>query len=134
MLNLILRVLPVLLAASAIDSEYSYEPIGKRDPFKTPFEAATIRQDHPLQAFELDQLKLIAVVSGAEVPFAMVEDPTGLGHVVHRGTPIGKHGGRISEISRRKLVVREQYVDYTGRKVTSDVSLVMSEPPLPSTI
>jgi len=96
-------------------AEYTYTPIGKRDPFRSffdSFEPVEPRQSVDancglLCQFELDQLRLVAVVSGVASPLAMVEDPEGRGHMVRRGTLIGKRSGKISDIRRDRIVVTE---------------------------
>lgn len=95
---------------------YTYSAIGKRDPFrnllaettreagaKTPLE--TLVCDEPLCAFDVDELNLVAVISGDANPVAMVEDRTGIGHIVHRNTKIGKQGGKVTSILRDCIVV-----------------------------
>lgn len=94
--------------------EYSYSPAGKRDPFRSaldemvPVESPVIDTDcGPLCAWEIDQLRLVAVVSGQASPVAMVEDPAGKGHLLRRGMSIGKRNGKITDIRRDRLVVTE---------------------------
>ncbi|MBI4821592.1 MAG: pilus assembly protein PilP [Deltaproteobacteria bacterium] len=107
-----------------------YEPIGKRDPFRSIFETVRTEPENVavLQRFELDQLRLTAVVSGIAQPYAMVEDPDGLGHTVTRGVLIGKNWGRVQSIYESCVTVKEEYRDYTGRKVENKVELCLPEP------
>ncbi|WP_373044966.1 pilus assembly protein PilP [Vulgatibacter sp.] len=98
-----------------IVAEYVYTPIGKRDPFRSffdSFEPVEPQQNVDAKCgllcqFELDQLRLVAVVSGVASPLAMVEDPDGRGHMVRRGSHVGKRSGRISDIRRDRVVVTE---------------------------
>ena len=62
-----------------------------------------------LQRFELDKLKLVAVVVGTATPMAMVEDPAGKGHTVKIGTLVGKRFGQVKHIRRGEIVVQEEY-------------------------
>ncbi len=95
--------------------EYVYTPVAKRDPFRSFFEDNTKVEDStltkancgPICQWELDQLKLVAVVSGIASPLAMVEDPDGRGYMVRRGSYIGKRAGKVSDIRRDTLVVTE---------------------------
>jgi len=111
---------------------YAYSPIGKRDPFRNIFEQLAQSPEEQelteLQKFELDQLKLVAVVTRIATPYAMVEDPNGKGHTLVRGTLIGKHFGQISQIREDCVVVKEDYRDYTGRKVTNTTSMCLPKP------
>lgn len=112
---------------------YAYSPIGKRDPFKSLFEEISKVQGGEelteLQRYDIDQLRLIAIVTGPATPYAMVEDPSRKGHTVTRGTLIGKNWGRISAVTQRCLTVKEEYRDYTGRKHANEVDLCLPEPP-----
>lgn len=117
--------------ADASDVPYAYSPIGKRDPFRNLFEVDDAQDEEELtelQKYELDQLKLVAVVSRIATPYAMVEDPNGKGHTLTRGTLIGKNWGQVAQIRPDCVVVREEYRDYTGRKVTNRTSLCLPKP------
>ncbi|MCK6550256.1 pilus assembly protein PilP, partial [Myxococcota bacterium] len=111
---------------------YAYSPIGKRDPFRSLFDQLRREEQNQqlteLQTFEVDQLKLVAIVSRIATPYAMVEDPTGKGHTLTRGTLIGKNWGRVSEINPDCVVIKEEYRDYTGRKVTNKISVCLPKP------
>lgn len=94
--------------------EWSYSSVGKRDPFRsflTEMErgqgALTTRCATPLGKFELEQLKLVAVVTGLEDPVAMVEAPSGVGYSVRRGACIGKNGGVVAAVRSGEVVVSE---------------------------
>ncbi len=94
--------------------EWTYNSIGKRDPFKSflgeadPAGAALIsRCTTPLGRFELDQLRLVAIVTGLEDPVAMVEAPNGVGYPVRRGACIGRNGGTVAAVRSGELVVAE---------------------------
>ena len=61
----------------------------------------------PLGRFELDQFKLVAVITGLEDPVAMVQAPNGTGYTVRRGSCIGKNGGSVAAVRTGELVVAE---------------------------
>ncbi|GHG64476.1 pilus assembly protein PilP [Comamonas sp. JC664] len=95
---------------------YLYNPVGKRDPFRSPLEElgpVTSNQvaacNEPLCAFDLGQLKLVAVVTGDANPMAMVEDPAGRGHIVRRNTRMGRQGGKVTQILRDSVTVTEVF-------------------------
>jgi type IV pilus assembly protein PilP len=104
---------------------YSYSSLGKRDPFRAPTldtpggkpidginkEAC----DEPLCQMDIDELRLVAVVSGDANPVAMVEDRGGVGHVVRRNTKIGRQGGKVTAVLRDCLVVTSFVVGSDGR-------------------
>ena len=104
---------------------YRYDPANKPDPFR-PFILLQKKAEtaiSPLQKYDLGQITLKAVVWGMDQPRAMVEDPTGKGYVIQIGTDIGKNSGKVIKIDDRQVLVRETYVDYTGRETTKDVAL-----------
>jgi len=118
--------------AEESDAVYTYNAIGKRDPFRTYFaelehEETEVRKLTELQMFDLDQLKLVAVVVGTATPVAMVEDPTGKGHAVKVGTVIGKHWGQVKHIRRGEIIIQEEFRDFTGRRVTHLVPMKLPE-------
>jgi type IV pilus assembly protein PilP len=105
-------------AAPAIVStvEYVYSPIGKRDPFRnlaidnqktdpTTNSSENVVCSEPLCQFDLDELSVVAVVSGDANPLAMLEDRTGVGHIVRRNTKIGRQGGKVTQVLRDCIVV-----------------------------
>lgn len=118
--------------ADAPEVAYLYSPIGKRDPFRSFFEEFNEKEKQEgtteLQTFEIDQLKLIAIITGRATPYAMVQDPSGKGHTLTRGTLIGKNWGRVSTITQDCVVVKEEYRNYTGRKVTNTVPMCLPKP------
>lgn len=58
-----------------------------------------------LKRYALDELKLIAVITGQARPRAMFRDPKGLGVLVKRGDYISKSEGRVKQILSDKVVV-----------------------------
>lgn len=107
---------------------YSYNPTGKRDPFRATAVASEVKRtssacDEPLCQYELDQLTLVAVVTGDSNPIAMVEDSGGNGYLVKRNTRIGKQGGRVTQILRDSITVTELFTAPDGKVVSNPVSL-----------
>ena len=113
---------------------YSYNPVGKKDPFRSPLdEMARSRSESPAQAcneplcaWDLDQLKLVAVVTGDANPMAMVEDPLGRGHIVRRNARMGRQGGRVTQILRDSVTVTE-YIPTEGKVIPNPVSLQLKQ-------
>lgn len=104
----------------AAPQRYTYSPVGKRNPFQSTFEAMRPddrRRRTLLERYELDQLRLVAVMSGTASPRAMVEDPAGRGHIVRIGTLVGRNGGQVSRIGRRHIAIHEEVRTPHGRFV-----------------
>lgn len=105
---------PVVAAPTYV---YNYNPVGKRDPFRSPVEDM-VREapqagqqvsacNEPLCQWDIDQLRLVAVVTGDANPMAMVEDPMGRGHIVRRNTRLGRAGGKVTQILRDEVIITE---------------------------
>jgi type IV pilus assembly protein PilP len=119
-------------ASSQPTDNYIYSPVGKRDPFRPYYVDQALEETEKdsqrtltdLEKLELDQLKLVGIVSGTSTPTAMFEDPDGRGHVVHIGTAMGRNGGRVSKIKKDEVVIMEEYRDpVTNKKIQSPVSV-----------
>lgn len=106
---------------------YVYEPIGKRDPFRSfVLERAAQEQNSeqaPLEQFELSQLSVTGVIWDAEQKRALVMDPSGRSYIVGEGDPMGKNDGEVVRIAESAVFVREAYVDFHGEKTTKEVEL-----------
>lgn len=116
--------------------EYAYSPVGKRDPFRSVVDdqrqsgndGDSTRPDcGPLCKWEIDQLKLVAVISGIANPLAMVEDPNGRGYVVRRGTFVGKRNGKVTLIRSAEIVVTEIYKDQMGKPHVNPVPIKLPD-------
>jgi Tfp pilus assembly protein PilP len=83
-----------------------------RDPFKSFLrffvdKSAPRRQHVPaiFEKFALEELSLIAVVSGDAQPRAMFRDPGGLGQTVKRGDYVSKSGARVTKILSDRVIL-----------------------------
>ena len=121
---------PAAPAAAAPDAEVAYSSVGKRDPFKSflgdlrsSTGAVATRCNTPLGRFELDQLRLVAVVTGLADPLAMVEAPTGVGYSVRKGVCIGKNGGVVATIRTGEVVVTEWAMRADGTREKTETAL-----------
>ncbi len=113
------------------EAEYVYNPIGKRDPFRTFIATADeeeIRSPTPLQRYELEQYELTGIVWGVDRPRALVEDPEGMGHVIELGTYIGKKWGKVTQITSNQLVVTEEYLTPDGALVVNPIEIKLQYP------
>lgn len=99
---------------------YSYDPSGRRDPFRAiglEKQASEGNLDlPPLQRVGLTEVSLIAIIWGGYGYSAMVQTPDGKGYTVRQGTKIGPNNGVISAITENSLVVQERFTDVYGNK------------------
>ncbi|HVH43671.1 MAG TPA: pilus assembly protein PilP [Labilithrix sp.] len=93
---------PVAAVATAPRMEFGENDFAEsdrnRDPFRTYAnvigpevkKVAHVQKEVILPQFSLDELKLVAIVTGGEYPRAMVVDPGGKGWVIKRGDWVGR--------------------------------------------
>jgi len=113
--------------------EFSYNPVGKADPFK-PFiqlEPEKLRKTAfltPLQKYDISQLKLVAIITIPEGNVALVEDQQGRGYFLKRGIAIGRHEGKVKAILKDRVIVEEAYLDVLGQAKVNEISLFLHRP------
>jgi type IV pilus assembly protein PilP len=117
-------------APAPAEAEVAYSSVGKRDPFKSFVAelsaaggAVTTRCSTPLGRFELDQFRLVAVITGLADPLAMVEAPNGVGYTLRKGACMGKNGGVVSTIRTGEVVVTEWAVRADGTREKTETTI-----------
>ena len=55
----------------------------------------------------------------------LVEDATGKGYFVKRGTLIGKNDGKVSKVLNDRLIIEEVFLDVLGQKKVNETSLTL---------
>lgn len=125
-----------VILTTAEPYHYAYVSMGKRDPFRSsgsvePAGPAGTNPtenpcDEPLCQVDLDELRLVAVVSGDANPVAMVEDRTGVGHVIRRNTKIGRQAGKVTAILKDCIVVTSFVTGTDGRTQPNRQNLCVS--------
>jgi len=98
--------------------DFVYDPVGKRDPFE-PFdfsgESNIDTTLPPLQRYSIGQLKVTAIIKDHKGGFkAFVEDATGIGYPVGKGTRVGNASGVAVRITENAVFVVETRKDFTG--------------------
>ncbi len=110
------------------------ESTSNRDPFRSflgmfsTTSAATVKLQRRvlLKSYSLDELKLIAIVSGNTRPVAMFIDPSKKGVTIKRGDYISKSEGRVKQILPDKVIIEiEEKAD--GRNSRTDRVIVLHE-------
>jgi type IV pilus assembly protein PilP len=114
-----------------------------RDPFRSYFGAFKLERPSVVQrqvimpTTSVEEMTLIAIVSGVPRPKAMLVDPTGIGHVVERGMYLGRPqvvqasekvsmtlNWRVHRIRENELVlIREDPTDPTRPALTRVIPL-----------
>lgn len=123
--------------------DYFYDPRGKHDPFESPFEVETetvgiapakqtVEKKRmpltPLQRVSLGQLKLVAIVLSPTGNKALVEEPSGKGYVISKGTYIGQNYERVKEILKDRIIVEGEVEDFiTGSTKLQTTELMLQK-------
>ncbi len=119
------------------DAVFEYRIENRPDPF-VPFitEKATstnineiipvAEQLSGMQLFEPGQLNLVAIVMVEDKDFAMAEDTTGKGYILHPGMKIGKRGV-ITAIQSNQVIVEETAFTRAGKKLTNKIVMLLKK-------
>jgi len=104
----------------AADEQYSYDPTGRRDPFK-PYKSyrpsPTVSNgssphiadlSDPLQRWEIERFSVVAIMWEVRNPRAMVKDPDGKMYMIGKHTRIGRNNGQVVAIREGEVVVVEE--------------------------
>ncbi len=77
------------------------------------------------QKFEPAQLTLVAIVSGKRGLLAMVQDSSGIGYVLRKGTKVGETG-EVIQIAPDKVII-EQVKNVTGERTSRKIEMILSK-------
>jgi type IV pilus assembly protein PilP len=118
-----------------------YNPKGKNDPFlplfqEKPAETSVERKKRkkriprtPLEMIALNQLKLTAIIVRPAGNKAIMEEATGKGYVVMKGTPIGTNWGKVTEILKDRIIIEEEVEDLLGKVILEKKEVKLQRPP-----
>lgn len=126
------------VATNAIDAAtgapeaalYTYNPFGKRDPFRSFLsekKAEMAASADPLLNWDLTRFSLTGVLWGVANPKAIVKDGDGRGHIISRGTRMGRNRGSVVRILKDEIVVQEEFRDPLGKLMVSEFSLKLEK-------
>ena len=118
-----------------------YNPEGKLDPFESLFKKASvslavgnksIKQRKPLTPLErinLSQLTLVGIIEAPSGNRALVQETTGKGYVVKKGTYIGTNSGKIVQILKDSIIIEEESEDIYGKVSLVKKPIKLQKPP-----
>ncbi len=127
---------PAEVSAAGAD----YDPKGKIDPFLPIFrtqadetskeKSSRIRRPRtPLEKLDLSQLRLVSILKRPSGKLAMVEEASGRGYLVKKGTYIGINSGKVVKIQKDRLQVEEQVENVLGKVTLRIRELKLQKPP-----
>ena len=117
----------------------TYDPTGKVDPFEPLFRDKPVRAKKrarkkrlpqtPLERIDIGQLKLVAIILASSGNRALVEESTGKGYVIKKGTYIGTNSGKVVKIKKETVIVEEEIEDVTGKTAIRKREIKLPKPP-----
>lgn len=131
---------PTLLASTTGDRPF-YNPTGKVDPFEPLFRNKPSTQKikkskrkrreprTPLERIDISQLKLVGIILAASGNRALVEESSGKGYVIKKGTYIGTNAGKVTAVKKDMVVVEEEFEDVFGKLKVQKKEIKLPKPP-----
>ncbi len=117
-------------AYDAKDKIDPFEPLFKEKPVivKKKKNKKRIPQT-PLERIDLSQLKLVGIIMASSGNRALVEESSGKGYVIKKGTYIGINSGKVVKIKKEKVVVEEEFEDVFGKTKLHQREIKLPKPP-----
>jgi Tfp pilus assembly protein PilP len=99
--------------------EYKYDSKGRRDPFLSLVEITKDKPmkrkgASPIESYDLDEIKLLAIAWDENKHYALIMLPDRKAYTITVGMTLGMHGGKVQQITRDTVVIREFVRDYRG--------------------
>jgi Tfp pilus assembly protein PilP len=107
---------------------YNYEAKGRRDPFMSLVAVAKEKPRRrkgatPIENYDVDEIKLSAIVWDNRQHYALITLPDGKSYTVREGMILGLYNGKVEEITKNSVLIREHIKDYRGQLKTKDTLL-----------
>jgi type IV pilus assembly protein PilP len=130
-------VKPQLQKMSSLGSTDSfkgnYDFTAKKDPFRSYGVATkakfsvpqTVENLLPIQKYEVNQFKVLGIVTGLTESRALVLDPSGKSFVIREGSLIGPHNGRVRSLKQNAIEIVELDRDEHGKIRSKGVKLTL---------
>ena len=76
----------------------------------------------------MSQLKLVGVIRAVSGDKALVEEASGKGYIVKKGTFIGNRSGKIINVLSDRIIVAEEVEDVFGKVSVQERPLIIQKP------
>ena len=123
------------LIAKGINKTDPYDARGKIDPFENLYKERPVfvkkKKDKkriprtPLERLDISQLKLVGIILSENGNKALMEDSSGKGHVVSKGTYVGLNSGKVIQIKKDRIVIEEEFEGLDGILKTKKRQLIL---------
>ena len=99
--------------------EYKYDSKGRRDPFLslvaiTKEKPSKKKGASPIESYDIDEIKLMAIAWDKERYYAMIRLPDGKTYTITQGMSLGLQNGKVEKITKDNVLIREYIADYKG--------------------
>ena len=114
-----------------------YNPAGKIDPFVPLYKdkpvvtkVKKVRRTPrtPLEKVDVSQLKLTGIIRAASGNKALVTEASGKGYVIKKGTYVGLHSGKVTEILKDRVIIEELAQNLVGELTVRKRELKLQRP------
>jgi type IV pilus assembly protein PilP len=130
------------LVKASMEFTSAYNPEGRIDPFEPLFKAQPQALDEdvpankrkrrtpqtPLERVALSQIKLSAIMRSSVGNRALVEDASGKGYVIKKGTYIGLNAGQVIQIEKDRVIIEEEVENLMGELIVQSTELKLQKP------
>lgn len=92
----------------------------RRNPFVSYLALGGKREERPktpLECCDVNMFRVMAVLSAADTPMALIQAPDGKNYTAKKGDRIGLKDGKIVTIEGRGIIVEEVETDEEGRVI-----------------
>jgi len=104
-----------------------FEPLFKDEPAVRKIKKKRIPRT-PLEKLSLGQLKLVAIIRAPSGNKALVEESSGKGYVIKKGTYIGLNSGKIIKIEKDNIIIEEEIQNIQGNMEVRQIELKLQKP------
>ena len=130
---------PQAIIMKPIASAVSYNFTNKFDPFMPLYKDEPVAKAKkkkkkrrlpltPLEKVDLSQLKLVGIIRAPSGDKALVQESSGKGYIVKKGTYIGIHAGRVINVLKDKIIVEEEVETELGTYKLHERELKIHKP------
>jgi type IV pilus assembly protein PilP len=107
---------------------YIYDPQGRRDPFTSLVPSSQTKTErktgaNAIENYDVEEIKLIAIAWDSREYYALVTLPDNKSYTVRKGTTLGLNNGKVIEVRKDSVLIREQVKNYRGQVKTKDTIL-----------
>ena len=110
---------------------YEYKSADARDPFASLImdvsENTGEMGKDPVQMYDIELIRLVAVVTGDDSGYGLVRLPDGKHYTVRVGTSIGIHEGKVVDIQPSKVIIKQMIMNFRRELVEQSRELKLRE-------